>query len=100
MTALVEDERPTLTPLVVGLTRSPALWGVPYMAVVIIVGITIIGWLATNDLLALLIAPATYLVLFSLCAFDSKILDVLQVASRTTPRTPNKHFWGSNSYGP
>ncbi|WP_105371930.1 type IV secretion system protein VirB3 [Neorhizobium huautlense] len=100
MTALVEDERPTLTPLVVGLTRSPTLWGVPYMAVVIIVGITIIGWLATNDLLALLIAPATYLVLFSLCAFDSKILDVLQVASRTTPRTPNKHFWGSNSYGP
>ena len=100
MTALVEDERPTLTPLVVGLTRSPTLWGVPYMAVVIIVGITIIGWLATNDLLALLIAPATYLVLFSLYAFDSKILEVLQVTSRTTPRTPNKHFWGSNSYGP
>ncbi len=99
MTAFIEDERPALTPLVVGLTRSPTLWGVPYMAVVIIVGITIIGWLATNDLLALLIAPITYLALFSLCAFDSKILDVLQVTARTTPRTPNKHFWGSNSYG-
>lgn len=96
----LQDERPALTPLVIGLTRSPTLWGVPYMAVVLIVGITIIGWLATNHLLALLIAPVAYLVLFSLCTWDNKILDVLQVTSRKTPRTPNKRFWGTNSYGP
>ncbi|MBP1844382.1 type IV secretion system protein VirB3 [Rhizobium petrolearium] len=95
-----EREGPTFTPLVIGLTRPPTLWGVPYMAVVVTFGITVIGWLATNDLLALLIAPVTYLVLFSLCARDSKILDVLQVAFRKTPRTPNKHLWGTNSYGP
>ncbi|MBD9524498.1 type IV secretion system protein VirB3 [Sinorhizobium meliloti] len=95
-----QDEKPSLTPLVIGLTRSPTLWGVPYMAVVLIVGITIIGWLATNHLLALLIAPVAYLVLFSLCTWDNKILDVLQVTSRKTPRTPNKRFWGTNSYGP
>lgn len=70
------------------------------MAVVLIVGITIIGWLATNDLLALLIAPVAYLVLFSLCTWDNRILDVMQVTSRKTPRTPNKRFWGTNSYGP
>lgn len=99
MTAF-EDERPAFTPLVIGLTRPPTLWGVPYMAVVVIVGITVVGWLASNDLLALLIAPVTYLVLFSLCARDSKILDVLQVACRKAPRTPNKQFWGTNSYGP
>ncbi|TIS18055.1 MAG: type IV secretion system protein VirB3, partial [Mesorhizobium sp.] len=51
-----QDEKPALTPLVIGLTRSPTLWGVPYMAVVIIVGITIIGWLATNSLWALFVA--------------------------------------------
>ncbi|WP_424540808.1 type IV secretion system protein VirB3 [Sinorhizobium medicae] len=84
----------------IGLTRSPTLWGVPYMAVVLIVGFTIIGWLATNDLLALLIAPVAYLVLFSLCTWDNRILDVMQVTSRKTPRTPNKRFWGTNSYGP
>lgn len=95
-----QDEKPALTPLVIGLTKSPTLWGVPYMAVVLIVGVTIIGWLATNHLLALLIAPVAYLVLFSLCTFDNKILDVLQVTSRKTPRTPNKRFWGTNSYGP
>ncbi len=95
-----QDEKPALTPLVIGLTKSPTLWGVPYMAVVLVVGVTIIGWLATNHLLALLIAPIAYLVLFSLCTFDNKILDVLQVTSRKTPRTPNKRFWGTNSYGP
>lgn len=70
------------------------------MAVVLIVGVTIIGWLATNDLLALLVAPFAYLVLFSLCTWDNRILDVMQVTSRKTPRTPNKRFWGTNSYGP
>ncbi|NKL21093.1 type IV secretion system protein VirB3 [Rhizobium leguminosarum] len=95
-----QDEKAALTPLVIGLTKSPTLWGVPYMAVVLIVGVTIIGWLATNHLLALLIAPVAYLVLFSLCTWDNKILDVLQVTSRKTPRTPNKRFWGTNSYGP
>ena len=59
-----QDEKPALTPLVIGLTRSPTLWGVPYMAVVLIIGVTIIGWLVTNHLAALLIAPAAYLVLF------------------------------------
>lgn len=100
MIGFFEEDQPALTPLVIGLTRSPTLWGVPYMAVVIAIGITIIGWLATNDLLALFVAPVAYLVLFSLCSFDNKILDVLQVVSRKTPRTPNRHFWGANSYGP
>lgn len=95
-----EDEKPALTPLVIGLTRSPTLWGVPYMAVMLIVGVTIIGWLVTNSLYALFVAPLSYAVLFSLCAWDARILDVLQVASRMTPRTRNKTFWGSNSYGP
>jgi len=94
------DERPALTPLVIGLTRSPTLWGVPYMAIVIIIGLSIIAWLVSYTFWSLLVAPVSYLVLFSLCAWDGRILDVLQVASRKTPRTPNKVFWGANSYGP
>ncbi|WP_426124484.1 type IV secretion system protein VirB3 [Pararhizobium sp. PWRC1-1] len=95
-----EDDRPVLTPLIIGLTRSPTLWGVPYMAVVMVIGLTIIAWLATNTVWALLTAPVAYLSLFTLCTWDSRILDVLQVATRLTPRTPNKSFWGTNSYGP
>ncbi|MGV1760533.1 type IV secretion system protein VirB3 [Rhizobium sp. A22-96] len=95
-----EDEKPQLTPLVLGLTRAPTLWGVPYMAVVLIIGVTIIAWLATGSFWALLTAPASYAALFSLCAWDARILDVLQVSTRLTPRTPNKTLWGTNSYGP
>ncbi len=95
-----EDDKPVLTPLIIGLTRSPTLWGVPYMAVVIVIGLTIIAWLASNTIWALLTAPAAYLILFTLCTWDSRILDVLQVAARMTPKTPNNPFWGTNSYGP
>lgn len=98
--ASTQDDKPVLTPLVIGLTRSPTLWGVPYMAVVIVIAMTIIAWLVTNALWALLTAPFAYLVLFTLCSWDARVLDVLQVSTRHTPRTRNKAFWGTNSYGP
>jgi type IV secretion system protein VirB3 len=98
--AVNEDDKPLLTPLVIGLTRSPTLWGVPYMAVVLVIGLTIIAWLVTNELWALLTAPFAYVVLFTLCSWDARVLDVLQVSLRQTPRTRNKTFWGANSYGP
>jgi type IV secretion system protein VirB3 len=94
------DDKPHMTPLVIGLTRSPTLWGVPYMAVVLVIGFTMIGWLATNSLWSFLIAPVAYVFLFSLCTWDAKILEVFQVTTRKTPRTRNKSFWGANSYGP
>lgn len=94
------DDTPHLTPLVIGLTRSPTVWGVPYMAVVIVIGLTIIAWLISNELWALLTAPIAFVVLFTLCSRDQRALDVLQVTTRLTPRTPNRTFWGTNSYGP
>ena len=89
-----------LTPLVIGLTRSPTLWGVPYMAVIMVIGLTIIAWLATNTVWALLIGTCRLRDPFHAVHRDSRILDVLQVATRLTPKTPNKSFWGANSYGP
>ncbi len=99
---MIEDDlaKPVLTPLVIGLTRSPTLWGVPYLAGVIILGLTIVAWLASNTIVAFLTAPITYVTLFTLCTWDIRILDVLQVTTRLTPRMPNKAFWGANSYGP
>ena len=94
------DDRPVMTPLVVGLTRAPTLWGVPYMAVVVIAGVTIIAWLATTSPWALLAAPLAYVTLFTLCSWDHRVLDVLQVWARMTPPTPNRCFWGAASYGP
>lgn len=95
-----ENVKPQLTPLVIGLTRSPTMWGVPYMAIVIIIGVTVIGWLGSKSFWTVLFAPVSYVILFSLCVWDNKILDVLEVTIRKTPTTPNKSFWGTNSYGP
>jgi type IV secretion system protein VirB3 len=92
------DEDIVLTPLVIGLTRPPMLWGVPYMAIVIVIAITIIAWLVSNRLASLSLAPALYLLLFSLSTSDSKFLEILQVACQQTPRTPTKSFWGTTSY--
>lgn len=91
---------PIITPVVIGLTTTPTVWGVPYMSIVIIVGGTMIAWLVVSSIWAFLIAPALYMVLFTLCAWDARILDVLQVVSTKTPKTRNRVFWGANSYGP
>jgi type IV secretion system protein VirB3 len=47
-----------------------------------------------------LIAPLIYLALFAFCSRDIRILDLAQVVGRRTPRTPNRLFWRTNSYGP
>ncbi|MBZ9747661.1 VirB3 family type IV secretion system protein [Mesorhizobium sp. CO1-1-7] len=94
------DDRPQLTPLVIGLTRPPMMWGVPLSAFYLILGITLIAFLVTSSFWAAAIAPVTYLALFALCSRDVRILDLVQTAGRRTPRTPNRTFWQTNSYGP
>jgi type IV secretion system protein VirB3 len=94
------DEKPQLTPLVIGLTRPPMMWGIPLTAFYIIVGVTLIAFLVSTSFWSALIAPLTYLALFAFCSRDIRILDLAQVAGRRTPRTPNRVFWRTNSYGP
>jgi type IV secretion system protein VirB3 len=96
----VSDDGPQLTPLVIGLTRPPMMWGVPLNAFYIIVGVTLIAFLVTTSFWSALIAPFTHLALFAFCSRDIRILDLAQVAGRRTPRTPNRLFWRTNSYGP
>jgi type IV secretion system protein VirB3 len=95
----VSDDRPELTPLVIGLTRPPMMWGVPLNAFYIIVGVTLIAFLVTASFWSAFIAPFIYLALFAFCSRDIRILDLAQVAGRRTPRTRNRLFWRTNSYG-
>jgi type IV secretion system protein VirB3 len=97
---VIDDDKPALTPLVIGLTRPPMMWGVPLVAFYIIIGVTLIAFLVTVSFWATAIAPVTYLTLFAFCSRDIRILDLAQVAGRRTPRTPNRLFWHTNSYGP
>jgi type IV secretion system protein VirB3 len=94
------DEKPELTPLVIGLTRPPMMWGIPLNAFYIIVGVTLIAFLVSASFWSAGIAPLTYLALFALCSRDIRILDLAQVVGRRTPRTPNRLFWRTNSCGP
>ena len=66
----------------------------------IIVGVTLIAFLVTTSFWSALIAPFIYLALFAFCSRDIRILDLAQVAGRRTPRTRNRLFWRTNSYGP
>jgi type IV secretion system protein VirB3 len=94
------DEKPELTPLVIGLTRPPMMWGIPLNAFYIIVGVTLIAFLVSASFWSAGIAPITYLALFALCSRDIRILDLARFVGRRTPRTPNRLFWRTNSYGP
>ncbi|WP_238481769.1 type IV secretion system protein VirB3 [Pseudochrobactrum algeriensis] len=68
------------------------------MAVVMVIGVSIITWLISKSFWAILMAPISYGILFALCARDARFLDVLQVCTSKTPRTRNRTFWGANSY--
>jgi type IV secretion system protein VirB3 len=94
------DDKPSMTPLVIGLTRPPMMLGIPFNAFIVIVGVMLISFLISNSFWSVLIAPVAYLALFALCSRDVRILDLIQTAGRMTPRTRNKGFWGANSYGP
>ena len=84
------DEKPQLTPLVIGLTRPPMMWGIPLNAFYIIVGVTLIAFLVSASFWSALMAPLIYLVLFAFCSRDIRILDLAQVVGRRTPRTPRR----------
>ena len=94
------DEKPQLTPLIIGLTRPPMMWGIPLNAFYIIVGFTLIAFLVSSSFWSVLIAPLIYLALFALCTSDMRVLDIAQVVGRRTPRTRNRLFWRTNSFGP
>lgn len=94
------DEPPHLTPLVIGLTRPPMMWGIPLNAFYIIIGVSLITFLVTSSFWSALIAPVAYLALFTICSRDIRTLDLVQVAGRKTPRSPNRLYWRTDSYGP
>lgn len=87
-----------ITPVVIGLTRPPMMMGVPFNAFFLIIGITVLAFLIFDTFWAAGFAPIAYIVLFSLCSYDVRILDVISVATSKTPRIRNKNFWGTNTY--
>ena len=95
-----KDDDVNVTPLVIGLTRPPMMWGIPFNAFIIILGVTLIAFLISDSFWAVLVAPVAYVALITVCSTDLRILDVIRVAASKTPKVPNKSFFGTNTYGP
>lgn len=90
-------DEPLITPLVKGLTRPPSLLGVPYQVFMVIGVVTAIVFLATKNLVMLLVIAPLYAICRMMIVRDPAIFEVLAVRCRRTPPRSNS-FWGAKSY--
>ena len=89
-------------PLFVGATRPPMRWGVTYAALLCNLVFTLEAFLATRNLLALLVALPIHCASVLLCGRDARYFDHVLLWGRT--RLPaliaNGRWWGGSSYSP
>ena len=89
-------------PLFVGATRPPMRWGVTYAALLFNMVFTMEAFLATRNLLTLLLCGPIHGLCALLCARDARFFDLLLLWGRT--RLPammgTLRFWKASSYSP
>jgi len=89
-------------PLFVGATRPPMRWGVTYSALLFNVVFTMESFLATRNLLTLLLCAPIHGVCALLCARDARFFDLVLLWGRT--RLPamlgTLRVWNASSYSP
>ena len=91
-------EDPIITPLVKALTQTPTLWGVPYIYFMFIGVVTAVMFLATKNLMMLLLIAPLYAVGRIMVARDKQIFEILLIRGRKCPPR-NRSFWnGADSY--
>jgi type IV secretion system protein VirB3 len=88
--------------LFVGATRPPTRWGVTYSALLFNLVFTMEAFLATRNLLTLLVALPIQGTCMLLCARDPRFFDLVLLWGRT--RFPallgNLLFWKASAYSP
>ena len=89
-------------PLFVGATRPPMRWGVTYAALLCNMVLTMEVFLATRNLLTLLLCLPVHGLCALLCARDPRFFDLLLMWGKT--RLPavlgTLRFWKASSYSP
>ncbi len=88
--------------LFVGATRPPMRWGVTYAAQIFNLVFTLELFLASRNLLTLLLALPIHGVCALLCAHDARFFDLLLLWARTRLPTllGNGFYWKASSYCP
>ncbi|MBV1702915.1 MAG: VirB3 family type IV secretion system protein [Hyphomicrobiales bacterium] len=91
-------ETPLVTPLVRALTVAPTLLGVPYLYFMFLGVVSSVVFLATKNLLMLLVALPLYAFGRIMVARDLQIFEILMIrGAKCPPRS--KAFWhGASSY--
>jgi type IV secretion system protein VirB3 len=94
--------RLTSDTLFVGATRPPMRWGVTYAALIFNLVFTLELFLATRNLLALVLALPLHGISALLCAHDARFFDLLLLWIRTRFLTllGNGLYWKASSYSP
>ena len=96
---MVEDVEMEVTPLVKALTRTPTLFGVPYMYSMFNMVVTAVVFLLTKNLLSGFLVFPIHALGYLLTLRDDKIFNIIRVkAAKCPPRS--KAVWGVNSYRP
>jgi type IV secretion system protein VirB3 len=92
----------TADPLFAGATRPPMRWGVTYSALIFNLVFTLELFLASRNLLALLVGVPIHGVCALLCAHDARFFDLLLLWMRTRFPTllGNGGYWKASSYSP
>jgi type IV secretion system protein VirB3 len=86
----------------VGATRPPMRWGVTYAALIFNLVFTLELFLASRNLLALLLALPIHGISALLCAHDARFFDLLLLWARTRLLNlmGNGLYWKASSYCP
>lgn len=92
----------TADTLFVGATRPPMRWGVTYAALIFNLVFTLELFLASRNLLALLLALPIHGICALLCMHDARFFDllILWVRTRLVTLLANGRYWKASSYSP
>jgi type IV secretion system protein VirB3 len=87
-------------PLFQGMTRPAMLAGVTYSGVMLELMLVSIPFIAINNLLVLLAIIPVHGVLWLLCRWDARAIDILLVWLRTGGQARLRHLWQGSTYRP
>lgn len=98
----VTNEGLTADVLFVAATRPPSRWGVPYLAIMLNLVLTMEVFLLVKNPLILLLALPVHGIAMLLCARDARFFDLahLWVQTRIPALIGNALAWRGSSYSP
>ncbi|SEF01387.1 type IV secretion system protein VirB3 [Rhizobiales bacterium GAS188] len=97
---MTEEVRPVVDPIVIGLTRPPMMFGVPYVVFVIETMIIVLVFINTKNLLMFGLIVPLHAIGYVLTVRDARFVDVIMTAMSRCPPTRNRPFWGADAYSP